>query len=74
MASEANKSIIRGILFFGGCPAFAILGACFTSDTFVLDTAQHPAKWEYPLGYILLFGSIAMFIGFLVYANKGTKR
>jgi hypothetical protein len=74
MASEANKSIIRGIFFFAVCPVLAILGALFTSDTFVLDTPAHPAKWEYPLGYVLLFSGIAMFIGFLVYANKGTKK
>jgi hypothetical protein len=71
MAREANKSILRGIIFYGLCPLLAILGGLFTSDTFVLDTAAHPAKWEYPLGYILLFSGIAIFIGFLIYANKG---
>lgn len=74
MATESKKSILRGIAFFGVCPLLAILGGLFTSDTFVLDTAQHPAKWEYPLGYALLVVGIGIFILGLIYANKGTKR
>jgi hypothetical protein len=74
MASEANKSIIRGIFFFGVCPVLAILGGLLWSDYWVLDTPAHPANWEYVIGPILCFSGIVMFFGFLVYANKGTKR
>jgi hypothetical protein len=74
MATESKKSITRGILFFGVCPLLAILGGMFWSDFFVLDTAQHPASWEYTVGPILFFAGLAIFILGLIYANKGNKR
>jgi hypothetical protein len=59
MSSDANKSILRGIVFFAVCPVLAILGGMLWSDFFVLDTPAHPAKWEYTAGPIMLFAGLA---------------
>jgi hypothetical protein len=74
MSSDANKSILRGIVFFAVCPVLAIVGGMLWSDFFVLDTPAHPAKWEYTAGPIMLFAGLAIFIGFIIYGNKGTGK
>lgn len=74
MATEANKSILRGIIFFGLCPLLCILGGLFWSDFFVLDTAAHPAKWEYSVGPFMFFAGLIIFVAFIIYGNKGTGK
>lgn len=65
------SSTVKGILFFGVCPALMLAGGLLASDFFVLDTPQNPnGKLEYPIGWTMVILGFLGFVGFLIWGKS----